>query len=413
MGFELIEGTTLEASRSGELGFKAYQVQEIPAAREGNPEGTPFELTDQFYLLELDGKRTKRIVPLGPRPREGLEPEYRFESLEARHETLRRPADPLPLFLEMPYKTGLEVKVDCAYNCLMHKDEYRDRYALDFNGLSGDDLGDPVLAAYAGSVYKTKAGSTGYGNHIILKHRDNYWTLYAHLNSCDSSVLPPPAEPEDPAPICGAEPSENAYPISVAGGQIIGKLGKSGTTNAHLHFVVRVGETEEWGTADSTPPVPMYGVGPYKVRGQPILPIFPKGEPGEQDDLVIYPYGPLPELTDRQERTTVPCVPIIEFFEDDASDAGQDTVRYYMTIGKLQEMNRTCALTNLIKGRANYPPYPPELAGQFGIDPDLNKTGVWIEHQACLAPVTGTNTRYILEPPQRCLPPPPPSEGED
>ena len=383
MGFELIEGTILEASRSGELGFKAYQAQEVPIAREGNPEGTPFELTDQFYSLELDGERTKMPIPLGPRPGAGLEPEYRFLSLEARYENL-------PFTLDPPYiGDGTEFQTTCAFKCGKHTG--RDYYALDFNSLLAgpdDDIGHAIVAARTGSVYKTATGASGYGNYIVLKHQQNYWTLYAHLNSCDSSVLPPPAKPEDPAPTCGAEPAQDARPIAVTAGQQIGTMGRTGLDCptgegrgcAHLHFVVRRGE-DTWLTANAAPPVPMAMVGPYKEKGEPILPIFPRGEPGEQDDLVIYPFGPVPNLTG-DDHTSVPCLNAVDFTE--VNPPGDELIkRYYMTLDHFQAMVRRCEVYELIKDRKNYPPYPPELAEQFNLPPDLNVPGVWIEQESC------------------------------
>lgn len=62
----------------------------------------------------------------------------------------------------------------------------------------------------------------GYGNHVIIKHSDGNYTLYAHMHQNTITV--------------------NVGDI-VAQGQIIGKVGSSGnSTGAHLHFEVRVGQ---------------------------------------------------------------------------------------------------------------------------------------------------------------------------
>lgn len=62
----------------------------------------------------------------------------------------------------------------------------------------------------------------GYGNHIIIKHSDGNYTLYAHLHQNSISVQ---------------------VGNSVAQGQVIGMVGNSGnSTGAHLHFEVRVGQ---------------------------------------------------------------------------------------------------------------------------------------------------------------------------
>ena len=77
-------------------------------------------------------------------------------------------------------------------------------------------VGTPVLAADSGVVIF--AGTLhGYGNTVIIRHDDDYATVYAHN---DRNLV-----------------SEGAR---VARGQQIGELGRSGrTTGANLHFEVR------------------------------------------------------------------------------------------------------------------------------------------------------------------------------
>jgi len=86
---------------------------------------------------------------------------------------------------------------------------------------SGIDLsaerGTPVVASGSG-LAAVRGDAGGYGTHVILRHGAGVRTLYAHL---------------DAALVADGE--------AVALGQIIGRLGSTGTsTGPHLHFEVRV-----------------------------------------------------------------------------------------------------------------------------------------------------------------------------
>jgi len=75
--------------------------------------------------------------------------------------------------------------------------------------------GTPVMAAMDGTVSATGYNST-YGNYIIMKHSNNYQSLYAHLNTL------------------GVKKGEFA-----AQGKKIGEVGSTGySTGPHLHFQV-------------------------------------------------------------------------------------------------------------------------------------------------------------------------------
>lgn len=82
--------------------------------------------------------------------------------------------------------------------------------------------GSPVYAAQSGTVIEANDGSqvgVGYGNHIIIKHNGDYYTLYGHLSQIEVSV--------------GQK---------VTTGQEIGKIGSTGnSTGPHLHFEIRKG----------------------------------------------------------------------------------------------------------------------------------------------------------------------------
>jgi lipoprotein NlpD len=78
------------------------------------------------------------------------------------------------------------------------------------------DLGSPVLAAAAGRVVYSGSGLVGYGKLIILKHNNSYLSAYAHN---DRLLV-----------------EEGA---SVAGGQRIAQMGRTGTQEVKLHFEIR------------------------------------------------------------------------------------------------------------------------------------------------------------------------------
>lgn len=90
--------------------------------------------------------------------------------------------------------------------------------AVDFGGA----IGSPIRAAQSGVVLVAKSGgwNGGYGNYIVIKHKNGTQTLYAHLSRVDVGV--------------GA---------TVAQGTAIGALGNTGkSTGPHLHFEVRGGK---------------------------------------------------------------------------------------------------------------------------------------------------------------------------
>ena len=103
----------------------------------------------------------------------------------------------------------------------------------DYNlGYGDDDLGQEVVATASGMVFHKSLSSSGYGNLLIIKHTLGYnlkrfilekygidtnelYSLYGHCQS-----------------ISVKEGDE------VTCGQVVGKVGKSGTQWAHLHFEI-------------------------------------------------------------------------------------------------------------------------------------------------------------------------------
>ena len=93
-------------------------------------------------------------------------------------------------------------------------------YSSRLGGNKGIDIagkiGQPVLAASAGKVVYSGNGLAGYGNLIIVKHSEQFLSAYAHNRKLFVKE--------------GGE---------VKRGEKIAELGKSGTTEAKLHFEIR------------------------------------------------------------------------------------------------------------------------------------------------------------------------------
>ena len=84
----------------------------------------------------------------------------------------------------------------------------------------GADTGDPIHAAASGDVVFS-GKMRGYGNLVLIRHEDDFFTAYAH-NSKNSVRKGQP----------------------VKKGQVIGLIGRTGRATApHLHFEIRHGQT--------------------------------------------------------------------------------------------------------------------------------------------------------------------------
>lgn len=93
-------------------------------------------------------------------------------------------------------------------------------YSAKENGHSGLDFGgktgDPIYAAADGKVVYAGSALRGYGNLIIVKHNNDYLSAYAH----NQSLL---VKEQD----------------WVKAGQVIAKMGNTGTDRVKLHFEIR------------------------------------------------------------------------------------------------------------------------------------------------------------------------------
>lgn len=121
-----------------------------------------------------------------------------------------------------------------GYTFLDYDDNYKTYHpGEDYNfGAGNQDLGQDVVASSSGIVVFASGSATGYGNMVVIKHslgynlkryvKDTYgidtnelYSLYAHLQSYIVKV---------------------GDKVDVS--QVIGKVGNSGTTYAHLHFEI-------------------------------------------------------------------------------------------------------------------------------------------------------------------------------
>lgn len=80
-------------------------------------------------------------------------------------------------------------------------------------------VGTPIYASFDGIV-KVKKGSSSYGNYILLQHKDNVESLYAHMQKFAPKI------------------SQNT---KVKRGDLLGYIGLTGRTmGPHLHYEIRV-----------------------------------------------------------------------------------------------------------------------------------------------------------------------------
>lgn len=91
--------------------------------------------------------------------------------------------------------------------------------------ISGTGFNSPIYAANDGVVVQANpicynCSAWSLGNYIVIKHEDNYYTLYAHLNSIAVKAGQP-----------------------VSKGDVIGRMGETGNAYGyHLHFSLSIGE---------------------------------------------------------------------------------------------------------------------------------------------------------------------------
>lgn len=91
-----------------------------------------------------------------------------------------------------------------------------------------------ICSVLSGKVVVSKAGTSGYGNYVVIEHTtaDNmtFYTLYAHMK--EGSIMV-------------------AEGTKVKIGQVLGIMGSTGkSTGPHLHFEVRINENSSYKAVD-------------------------------------------------------------------------------------------------------------------------------------------------------------------
>lgn len=119
----------------------------------------------------------------------------------------------------------------------------------------GCPLGTPVLAAADGTVLTVGFAQTGYGNYIIIQHKDGSGTVYAHLNTTKAGIYK-----------------------QVQKGEVIGYSGNTGNSSgAHLHFEYR-SNASDYRTAEDPKPFMQSVLDGEPIQSTP-APVKPEFEP--------------------------------------------------------------------------------------------------------------------------------------
>ncbi len=105
--------------------------------------------------------------------------------------------------------------------------------------------GAPILAVADGYVSRIKVSSGGYGNALYINHPNGYTTVYAHLQSFAPAIAKYVKQKQYEKESFRVDLHPPADMFRFAKGQVIGKMGNTGTSSgAHLHFEVRDRRTE-------------------------------------------------------------------------------------------------------------------------------------------------------------------------
>jgi murein DD-endopeptidase MepM/ murein hydrolase activator NlpD len=118
-------------------------------------------------------------------------------------------------FLKSPLEFS---RISSGFSMRVHplSGSWKQHKGVDFAAATGT----PIRAAGDGTV-ESAASSGGYGNLVVLKHRANYSTAYAHMSRFAKGIT---------------------KGTKVSQGDVIGYVGTTGwSTGAHLHYEFRVG----------------------------------------------------------------------------------------------------------------------------------------------------------------------------
>jgi hypothetical protein len=101
-----------------------------------------------------------------------------------------------------------------------------------------------VFATRDGIVYRMSIGPSGYGKVIYLKHNDSSFSVYAHLNRFESSLMAVVDSLRLKDYTFLLDENIEHKEIRVRQGDLIGYTGSTGVGPPHLHFELRTPENE-------------------------------------------------------------------------------------------------------------------------------------------------------------------------
>lgn len=105
--------------------------------------------------------------------------------------------------------------------------------------------GEPVYAAAEGFISRIKVQAGGYGNALYIDHPNGYTTVYAHLQEYTPLIEALIRKNQYAKESFELDLSFKPEELPVTKGQVIGKLGNSGSSEGpHLHFEIRDSKTE-------------------------------------------------------------------------------------------------------------------------------------------------------------------------
>ncbi|MEX0896256.1 MAG: peptidoglycan DD-metalloendopeptidase family protein [Patescibacteria group bacterium] len=115
--------------------------------------------------------------------------------------------------------------------------DHNPEYSIDVGALNRGAWDDPVYAMAAGTVVFSGWDSSGYGNTVVLEHKDGWYSRYAHLSGFSTQSV----TWEGGKARVKHEQNDATFVVkhgdSVTKGQLIGFMGSTGrSSGAHLHL---------------------------------------------------------------------------------------------------------------------------------------------------------------------------------
>ena len=105
---------------------------------------------------------------------------------------------------------------------------------------TGGKSGVPIYSSDEGFIWRIKVSSSGYGKVLYIKHKNNYITVYAHLQQFSSKLEEYTIEQQYQKKSYAVDLSPISGKFKVQKGEIIAWSGNTGASSApHLHFEIR------------------------------------------------------------------------------------------------------------------------------------------------------------------------------